>query len=140
MPRQRRDRRHSTRHRRQCHGIFHPLNILSIRGGGQALYRHHRALALCVLQCISFLIIIIICKFQQEPMSRPKGVQLRPTIYVQRHLILSDSDTFLIWTFPQVVNPFVVAAHTCETSAMYCVSTRTEHVLLFRTRCEFAHS
>ena len=31
-----------------------------------------------------------------EPMSRPKGVQ--------RHLILSSFDTFLIWTFPQVGN------------------------------------
>ena len=29
-------------------------------------------------------------------------------------------------------SPFVVAAHTCETSATYCVSTRTERVLLFR--------
>ena len=27
---------------------------------------------------------------------------------------------------------FVVAAHTCETSATYCVSSRTERVLLFR--------
>ena len=32
--------------------------------------------------------------------------------------------------------PFEVAAHTCETSAMYCVSKRTEHVLLFRARAK----
>ena len=31
-------------------------------------------------------------------------------------------------------SPFVVAAHTCETSATYCVSTCTERVLLFRAR------
>ena len=31
-------------------------------------------------------------------------------------------------------SPFVVAAHTCETSATYCVSTHTERVLLFRAR------
>ena len=31
-------------------------------------------------------------------------------------------------------SPFVVAAHTCETSTTYCVSTLTEHVLLFRVR------
>ena len=31
-------------------------------------------------------------------------------------------------------SPFVVAVHTCETSATYCVSTRTERVLLFRAR------
>ena len=31
-------------------------------------------------------------------------------------------------------SPFVVAARTCETSATYCVSTRTERVLLFRAR------
>ena len=31
-------------------------------------------------------------------------------------------------------SPFVVAAHTCETSATYCVSTRIERVLLFRAR------
>ena len=37
-------------------------------------------------------------------------------------------------------SPFVVAAHTCKTSATYCVSTCTERVLLFRARCEFAHS
>ena len=29
-------------------------------------------------------------------------------------------------------SPFVVAARTCETRAMYCMSTRTERVLLFR--------
>ena len=29
-------------------------------------------------------------------------------------------------------SPFVVAAHTCEASATYCVLTRTERVLLFR--------
>ena len=31
-------------------------------------------------------------------------------------------------------SPFVVAAHTCETNATYCVSSRTERVLLFRAR------
>ena len=31
-------------------------------------------------------------------------------------------------------SPSVVAAQTCETSATYCVSTRTERVLLCRTR------
>ena len=31
-------------------------------------------------------------------------------------------------------SPFVVAAQTCETSATYCVSTRTERVLLFCVR------
>ena len=31
-------------------------------------------------------------------------------------------------------SPFVVVAHTCETSATYCGSTRTECVLLFRAR------
>ena len=31
-------------------------------------------------------------------------------------------------------SPFLVAAHTCETSATYCVLTCTERVLLFRAR------
>ena len=31
-------------------------------------------------------------------------------------------------------SPFVVAARMCETSATYCVSTRTERILLFRAR------
>ena len=59
--------------------------------------------------------------------------------YVQRHLILSGFDTFLIWTYPQVGNlslwfSLCGSARTCETSATYCVSTRTERVLLFRVR------
>ena len=31
-------------------------------------------------------------------------------------------------------SPFVVAAHTCKTSATYCVSTHTERILLFHVR------
>ena len=31
-------------------------------------------------------------------------------------------------------SPFVVAVHTCETSATYCVSMRIESVLLFHVR------
>ena len=56
--------------------------------------------------------------------------------YEQRHLILSGSDTFLIWTFPQVGNLplWSLRIIMCETSATYCVSTRTERVLLFRAR------
>ena len=61
-------------------------------------------------------------------MSHPKGGKERPT--TQRHLILSGSDTFLICGD----SPFVVAAHMCETSATYCVSTRTQRVLLFCAR------
>ena len=61
----------------------------------------------------------------------PEGRQGAST-YVQRHFILSGSDTFLIWTSGE--SSFVVAAHTCETSATCCVSTCTEGVLLFRAR------
>ena len=54
---------------------------------------------------------------------------------MQRHLILSGSDTFLIMDISSSAeSPFVVTTHTCETSATYCVSTRTERVLLFRAR------
>ena len=66
-------------------------------------------------------------------MSLLKGGEERPTIYVQRHLTLSSSDTFLIWTFPQVGNLSLWSLriglkHMQRTA---CRSA-PEHVLLFR--------
>ena len=67
----------------------------------------------------------------QEPMSRPKAarsVQLRATAFDFerfRHLPYMDISS-------SGESPFVVATLTCETSATYCVSMRTERVLLFR--------
>ena len=74
-------------------------------------------------------------------MSRPKGGKELPTTF-NWHLTMSDSDTFLIWTFPQVgESPFVGGARTCERRATYCVLTCTrahtsahERILLFRVR------
>ena len=76
--------------------------------------------------------IIYVLPGAHEP---PEGRQ-GSSNYVQRHLILSGSDTFLIWTYPQVGNLplWLLHARTRETSATYCVSTRTERVLLFRAR------
>ena len=63
-------------------------------------------------------------------MSRPKGVQLRATAF--------DFEWFRYLPYMDIPSsgesPFAVAARTCETCATYCVSTRTEHVLLFRAR------
>ena len=59
-----------------------------------------------------------------------RSVQLRTTAFDFerfRHLPYMDISS-------SGESPFVVAAHTCETSATYCVSTRTERVLLFRAR------
>ena len=66
-------------------------------------------------------------------MSRPRAarsVQLRATAFdfeLFRHLPYMDISS-------SGESPIVVAAHTCETNATYCVSTRTERVLLFRSR------
>ena len=61
----------------------------------------------------------------------PEGsVQLRATTFDFerfRHLPYMDISS-------SGESPFVVTAHTCETSATYCVSTRTERVLLLRAR------
>ena len=59
-----------------------------------------------------------------------RSVQLRATAFDFerfRHLPYMDISS-------RGESPFVVAAHTCETSATYCVSTRTKRVLLFRAR------
>ena len=52
---------------------------------------------------------------------------------MQRHLILSVSDTFLIWTFPQVgtLPLWSLRMRVKQAQRIYCVSTRTERVLLF---------
>ena len=71
----------------------------------------------------------------------PEGQKERQTIYVQQHLTLSGSDTFLIWTFPQVRNrplwSLRVRVKHAQRIARRCAP---ERVLLFRARCEFAHS
>ena len=64
-------------------------------------------------------------------MSRPKGGKQCSTTAFDferfRHLPYMDISS-------SGESPFVVAAQTCETSATYCVSTRTERVLLFCAR------
>ena len=66
-------------------------------------------------------------------MSSPRAarsVQLRATAFDFerfRHLPYMDISS-------SGESPFVVAVHKYETCATYCVSTRTERVLLFRTR------
>ena len=60
----------------------------------------------------------------------PRSVQLRATALDFewfRHLPYMDISS-------SGESPFVVAARKCEISATYCVSTRTERILLFRAR------
>ena len=56
--------------------------------------------------------------------------------YVQRHLILSGSETFLIWTFPQVGNlpMWSLRIRVKQAQPIYCLSSRTERVWRFRAR------
>ena len=66
----------------------------------------------------------------EPPEGQQGSVQLRATAFDFerfRHLPYMDISS-------SGESPFVVAAHTCETSATYCVSTCTERVLLFRAR------
>ena len=83
--------------------------------------------------------VVTIYRYYQEPMSRPKDGKERPTTYVQRHFF----ERFRHLPYMDISSsgecPFVVAAHTCETSATYCVSTRTERILLFRARDANSH-
>ena len=72
-------------------------------------------------------------------MSRPKGGKERPTT-----CNAFDNEWFGHLPYMDISSsgesPFVVAAHTCETSATYCVWTRTRARPAFpRARCEFAH-
>ena len=66
----------------------------------------------------------------QEPMSRPvpRSIQLNAREF--------DFERFQHLPYMDISSsgetPFVVDAHICETSATYCVSTRTQRVLPFR--------
>ena len=61
--------------------------------------------------------------------------------YVQRHLILSGSDTFLIWTFPQVGNlplwSLRIRVKQAQHTACRCAPSAS---CFSAARCEFAHS
>ena len=73
-----------------------------------------------------YIIIIYIISGAHEA----RSVQLRATAFDFerfRHLPYMDISS-------SGESPFVVAAQSCETSATYCMSTRTKRVLLFRAR------
>ena len=61
-------------------------------------------------------------------MSRPSGGKERPL-----RATAFDFECFRQLPYMDISSSGE-SAHTCETSAMYCVSTRTERVLLFRAR------
>ena len=78
-------------------------------------------------------------------MSRPKSGKERPTIdnipilsMIQLRATAFDFERFRHLPYMEISSsgesPFVVTAHTCETSTTYCVSTCTQRALLFRTR------
>ena len=77
-------------------------------------------------------------------MSRPKGGKEHPTLYDNIRATTFDFEWFRHLPNMDISSsgesPSVVAEQTYETSATYCVSKRTERVLLFRVRSEFTHS
>ena len=62
--------------------------------------------------------------------------------YVQRHLILSGSDTFLIWTFPQAGNLplWWLRIRVKQAQRTACRRAHRAHPTFPRARWEFAHS
>ena len=60
--------------------------------------------------------------------------------YVQWHLILSGSNTFLIWTFPQVGNLPLWSLHIHVKKVQRTACRHASSVSCFSARCEFAHS